>query len=99
MGGERKIVGFFKEQVRALLERSAQEVEGFRADFEGREPEDDEILGLIALSTTMTGELHWGDSFPTPLEALTRLSRAGRAEICRAFRRELKHCLAHLTAA
>ena len=97
--GERKIVAFFKEQVRALLERSALEPEGFRAYFADREPEDDEILGLIAVSTTMTGELHWGDSFPTPLGALTRLSRAGRAEICRAFRRQLRNCLANLAAA
>ncbi len=97
--GERKIVAFFKQQVRSLLERSALEPEGFRAYFQGREPEDEEILGLIAVSTTMTGELHWGDSFPTSLEALARLSRAGRAEICRTFRRELRNCLAHLAAA
>jgi hypothetical protein len=97
--GERKIVVFFKEQVRAVLDRCALEPEGFRAYFAGREPEDDEILGLIAVSTNMVGELHWGDSFPTPLEALARLSRAGRAEICRTFRRELRDCLAHLAAA
>jgi hypothetical protein len=97
--GERKIVAFFKEQVRAILERSALEPEGFRDYFAGREPRDDEILGLIAVSATITGELHWGDSFPTPLEALARLSQAGRAEICRAFRRELRNCLAHLAAA
>ena len=97
--GERKIVAFFKEQLRAVLDRCALEPEGFRDYFAGRDPEDDEILGLIALSTTMTGELHWGDSFPTPLEALAGLSRAGRAEICRAFRKELRNCLAHLAAA
>ncbi|MBI1941335.1 MAG: hypothetical protein HYS33_07505 [Acidobacteria bacterium] len=97
--GEKKIVAFFKEQVRAILERSASEPDGFRAYFEGREPQDDEILGLIAVSTTMTGELQVGDSFPTPLEALARLSRAGRAEICRAFRKQLRTCLAQLAAA
>jgi hypothetical protein len=95
--GEKKIVAFFKEQVRAILERSASEPEGFRAYFEGREPENDEILGLIAVSTSMTGELRVGDSFPTSFEALARLSRSSRAEICRAFRRELKNCLRGLT--
>jgi len=97
--GEKKIVTFFKQQVRSILERSALEPEGFRAYFEGREPEDEEILGLIAVSTTMTGELHWGDSFPTSLEALARLSRAGRAEICRAFRRELHELLEQIAPA
>ena len=97
--GEKKIVTFFKQQVRSILERSALEPEGFRAYFEGREPEDEEILGLIAVSTTMTGELHWGDSFPTSLEALARLSRTGRAEICRTFRRELHELLEQIAPA
>jgi hypothetical protein len=39
-----------------------------------------------------------GDSFPTPLEALAALSGSSRAEICKQFRRELKHCLSEISA-
>jgi len=96
---EKKIKAYFKDQVRAILLRSAAEPEGFRAYFAEREPKDEEILGLLAVSTMMTGEFHMGDSFPTPLEALAALSRSSRAEICREFRRELKTCLQHIGAA
>jgi hypothetical protein len=96
---EKKIKTYFKQQVRVILERSAEEPEGFRAYFAGRDPRDEEILGILAVNTMMSGELRLGDSFPTPLEALAALSSPSRAEICRQFRRELKHCLRETTAA
>ena len=95
---EKRIKSYFKEQVRVLLERSAGEPEGFCAYFSGREPRDEEILGILAVNTMMSGEFHMGDSFPTPLEALAALSGSSRAEICKQFRRELKHCLSEISA-
>lgn len=96
---EKRIKAYFKQQVRAILERITAEPEGFCAYFADREPDDDEILGLIAVATMLTGEFHVGDSFPTPVEALAALSPSSRAEICEAFRRELKNCLRELAAA
>lgn len=96
---EKKIKSYFKQQVRVILERSSTEPDGFRAYFADREPKDEEILGLLAVSTMMSGEFQMGDSFPTPVEALAALSDSSRSEICRAFRKELKSCLRELTTA
>ena len=96
---EKQIKSYFKQQVRALLAQSITEPNGFRAYFEGREPRDEEILGLLAVSTVLGGEIHQRDGFPTPLEALAALSRSGRAELCREFRKQLKHCPKQLTQA
>lgn len=96
---EKRIKSYFKRQVRTILERSASEPEGFRAYFAERNPKDEEILGLLAISTMMTGELQIGDSFPTPLEALAALSNSSRTEICREFRKELRSCLQHMDVA
>jgi hypothetical protein len=96
---ENRIKAYFLQQFRVLLERSAQEPDGFRAYFAEHEPKDEEVLGLLAVSTMMSGEFQMGDSFPTPLEALAALSPSSRAELCREFRRELKNCLRQLAAA
>jgi len=96
---ERQIKSYFKRQVHALLARSATEPNGFRAYFENREPRDEEILGLLAVSTVLSGEFPQRDGFPTPLEALAALSRSGRAEICREFRKQLKDSPKQLTHA
>lgn len=96
---EKKIKNFFKQQLRVILERSASEPDGFLAYFADREPSDEEIMGLLAVSSMISGEFHLGDSFPTPVEALASLSASARAEICREFRKELKASLRHLTAA
>jgi hypothetical protein len=96
---EKKIKAFFKEQVRAILERSATEPDGFRAYFADRQPKDEEILGLLAIMVMTNGHFPLGDRFPTPVEALAALSNSSRAEICREFRKELKTCLRQLTPA
>ncbi len=96
---EKKIKTYFKSQVRVVIERSAAEPEGFLAYFAEHEPKDEEILGLLAVSSMINGEFQVGDSFPTPVEALAVLSPSSRAEICREFRRELKACLRQMTAA
>jgi hypothetical protein len=96
---ERQIKSYFKQQVHALLARSATEPNGFRAYFENREPRDEEILGLLAVSTVLSGEFPQRVGFPTALEALAALSRSGRAEICREFRKQLKDSPKQLTHA
>jgi hypothetical protein len=96
---EKKIRNFFKHQLRAILEQGATDPEGFRSYFTEHEPKDEEILGLLAVSTMMSGEFQVGDSFPTPLEALAALSPRSRRMLCEEFRKELKHCLSELAAA
>ena len=87
---ERRIKTYFKQQVHTILERSVAEPDGACAYFLDHEPKDEEILGLLASSTVLSGSLPEDSSFPTPLEALAALSLTSRAEICRAFRKELK---------
>lgn len=96
---ERKIKTFFKQQVRMVLDRSVAEPEGFLSYFKNRDPKDEEILGLLAVSTMMNGEFHFNDFYPTPVEALAAISDSSRMEICRKFRRELRSHLRQLSAA
>lgn len=88
---DKEIRNFFKQQLRVIFESSAADAEGFRSYFISHEPRDEEILGLLAVSTMMAGEVHMGDSFPTPLEALAALSPRSRRTLCDQFRKELKH--------
>jgi hypothetical protein len=96
---EREIKAFFEHQVRRVIERSAAEPEGFLAYFSSHEPKDEEILGLLAVSTMMTGDFHLGAGFPTPVEALAALSAPDRSEICNFFREQLRNCLRHIGTA
>ncbi len=86
---ERLIRDFFEHQARLVIERSAAEPEGFLSYFAEHEPKDEEILGLLSVSTLMSEEFHSLASFPTPSEALAALSGQTRAEICQYFRDEL----------
>lgn len=86
---ERLIRDFFEHQARRVIERSAREPEGFLSYFAEHEPKDEEILGLLAVSTLMSGEFHSDAVFPTPSEALAALSGKARSEICQYFRDEL----------
>jgi len=96
---EKQIKSYFKRQVHSILERSTTVPNGFRAYFENRDPKDEEILGLLVVSTVMSGEFQMRQSFPSPLEALAALSSSSRSEICKEFRKELKTCLQHLGSA
>ena len=96
---ERDIMAYFEHQVRLVIERSATEPEGFLSYFSSHEPKDEEILGLLAVSTMMTGEFHRADHFPSPVEALAALSSPGRKEICDYFRNQLRNCLRHIGSA
>ncbi len=93
---EKKIKAYFKTQVHVIMKRSASEPDGFRAYFAEREPKDEEILGLLAVTALVNGEFPHREAFPTPLEALAALSSEARSVICREFRKELKGCLQHL---
>jgi hypothetical protein len=87
---EKTVRDYFEHQVHLVIERSASEPEGFVSYFIDHEPKDDEILGLLAVSTMMSGEFHRSEFFPSPVEALAALSPADRAEICNLFRTQLR---------
>ncbi|MHB8653828.1 MAG: hypothetical protein ACYDA9_08115 [Terriglobia bacterium] len=99
MEEERRIRSYFKEQVRLVIAQSTREPEGFLSYFVDHEPKDEEILGLLAVTTMMAGDDDMADSFPTTVEALAALSPTRQAEICREFRKELKNCLRQISAA
>jgi len=99
MDDETRIRSYFKQQVRLVIERSTHEPEGFLSYFVEHEPKDEEILGLLAVASTLTGDAHFGDGYPSPVEALAALSPARQAEICHDFRKELKYCLSQISAA
>lgn len=86
---DKRIKDYFIRQARLLVKRSSRDPEGFAAYFSGREPRDEEILGLIAVTVLLSGKYHLADRYPAPAEALAALSPAERSEICREFR----HCL------
>jgi hypothetical protein len=96
---ERKICSYFQQQLHVILERSAAEPDGFRSYFSTHEPKDEEILGLLAVSSMINGDFRTGEGFPTPLEALAALSPQSRQVLCEEFRKELKASLSQLTAA
>lgn len=96
---ERQIRNYFEQQVRVVIDRASAEPESFLSYFVDHYPKDEEILGLLAVSTMISGELHQGDSYPTPVEALASLSGSSRSEICHFFREELKHRFRAMTPA
>ncbi len=78
------------QQVRTLVDRSALEPEGFADYFSDREPKDEEILGLIAVTAMLSGKYRLADRYPTPAEALASLPPDARVDICNEFRRQLR---------
>ena len=96
---ERKIRDYFEHQVSLVIDRASAEPESFMSYFADHYPKDEEILGLLAVSTMISGEFHQGDSYPTPVEALAALSGSSRSQICHIFREELKHRFRAMTAA
>ncbi len=86
----KRIRDYFIRQVRTLVGRSASEPEGFADYFSGREPKDEEILGLIAVTTMLSGKYHLAERFPAPAEALASLPPEARLDICNEFRRQLR---------
>jgi hypothetical protein len=85
----KRIRDYFIRQVQSLVDRSALENEGFADYFSGREPKDEEILGLIAVTTMLSGKYHLADRFPAPAEALASLPPEARLDICNEFRKQL----------
>jgi type II secretory pathway component PulM len=91
MAGKR-IKDYFIRQARMVVERSCKDHDGFAAYFSDREPRDEEILGLIAVTVLLSGKYHLADRYPTPAEALAALPAEARKEVCREFRRHLRAC-------
>jgi len=89
---ERRLKTYFQQQIRKMLRRSSAEPNGFLGYFAAKEPKDEEILAMLAISTMSSGSVLHG-RFATPLEALTALSAPSRKEICQAFRRRLRQRL------
>jgi len=87
---ERQIKAYFKRQVHTIILEKGSDPDGPLDYFAEREAKDEEILGLLAVSMKMGGQLPFREWFPSPLEALAALSGPSRSEICRAFRQELK---------
>ena len=88
----KRVKDYFIRQARILVERSARDREGFAAYFSDRDPRDEEILGLIAVTVLLSGKYRLADRYPTPAEALAALPAADRDEICREFRSHLQAC-------
>ena len=93
------IKAYFERQMQEVIERSAEEPEGFLSYFIDHYPKDEEILGLLAVSSMSSGEFPRGENFPPPVEALASLSSNDRAEICSIFREKLKHRFRAISAA
>ena len=89
---DKRIKNYFIRQARILVKRSSRDREGFAAYFSGREPRDEEILGLIAVTILLSGKYRLADRYPTPAEALAALSAADRSQICQEFRQQLQVC-------
>lgn len=91
MAGKR-IRDYFIREARVLVERSCRDHDGFADYFSGREPRDEEILGLIAVTVLLSGKYRLADRYPTPAEALAALPPDFRKDVCREFRRHLRLC-------
>lgn len=88
----KRVKDYFIRQARILVERSTRDREGFAAYFSDRDPRDEEILGLIAVTVLLSGKYRLADRYPTPAEALAALPTADRKEICQEFRSHLQTC-------
>jgi hypothetical protein len=96
---ENLIKAYFERQLRQVIERASVEPESFLSYFFDHYPRDEEILGLLAVSCLPDIELHSGESFPTPVEALAALTVESRTEICTNFREELRQRFRAMTPA
>lgn len=92
----KRIRDYFIRQARVLVERSCKDRDGFAAYFSERDPRDEEILGLIAVTVLLSGKYRLADRYPTPAEALAALPSDFRGDICREFRRHLRSCRCQL---
>jgi len=99
MEAESQIRSYFKQQVRAVIERSTRDPEGCLSYFLDHEPKDEEILGLLAVATTVTPDAPIAAVFPTSFDALAALSPSRQSEICLEFRKQLKNCLQQISIA
>lgn len=87
---QQKLKWYFERQVRALLFDCGRERGSFLDYFGNHDPSDQEILGLLAVSTVSDSWSPVGAEYPTQLEALAALPEPDRNALCYEFRRLLK---------
>ena len=62
---ERKIKAYFKQQVHDIVLEKCADPDGPLNYFAEREPKDEEILGLLAVSMNIGGESPFREWFPS----------------------------------
>lgn len=86
---EERIQSYLRQQIRLMLQAGSRRPGTLSACFTGTEPRDNEILGLLALST-MRPEFPLRHRFATPLEVVARLPGEVRAKLCQEFRKRAR---------
>jgi len=80
---------YFERQLRILLFGQDPEGANVLDYFDTHEPSDQEILGLLAVTTVSDSWSPLGAEYPSQLEALAALPEPDRAALCHEFRRLL----------
>ncbi|HEV3278582.1 MAG TPA: hypothetical protein VG860_17330 [Terriglobia bacterium] len=80
---------YFERQLRDLLLGRDPDRDNFLDYFHTHAPSDQEILGLLAVTTVSDSWSPVGPEYPTQLEALAALPEPDRAALCHEFRRLL----------
>ncbi len=86
---EKRLVWYFERQLRMLLFDQGPERDNLLDYFNSHEPSDQEILGLLAVTTVSDSWSPVGAEYPSQLEALAALPEPDRAALCHEFRRLL----------
>lgn len=80
---------YFERQLRILLFGDDAEGTNVLDYFDTHEPSDQEILGLLAVTSVSDSWSPLGAEYPSQLEALAALPDLDRAALCQEFRRLL----------
>lgn len=80
---------YFERQLRILVFGDGPECVNVLDYFDTHEPSDQEILGLLAVTTVSDSWAPLGAEYPSRLEALAALPERDRAALCQEFRRLL----------
>jgi hypothetical protein len=86
---QERLKWYFERQLRTLLFGHGPECDNFMDYFHNHEPSDQEILGLLAVTTASDSWSPLGPEYPSQLEALAALPEPDRAALCYEFRRLL----------
>jgi len=86
---QERLKWYFERQLRTLLFDQGTERDSILDYFNTHEPTDQEILGLLAVTTVSDTWSPVGAEYPSQLEALAALPEPERAALCYEFRRLL----------